>query len=1007
VRLALLLLFALLCACPHGNVMPGADATQARSHLDVGSASSAHLQGKPLPQFPGPARDAEADTANKGARYIPMERTFEKYFGEDRFGARGMLGGTRTLTYAGGAVRAAAMRFADPPTYALALAERLGGGFLFLFGTVIYRANSWLADWVPILSVPKGAFALMEGLDRAYVLSSAQGPRAFDPKTGEVQGTSAWPSSPTVISMIAFDARAAVAIADGLGLVRTQDAGASWEPIPVAFAPLGLSRQAETSAIAVRGFSRERREPLTYEVPRSGEPTRWEFGELQPRGKDGATELTAERSTSRARPNLLALAIEDGYPLEDGSALLAHFGTLSRIDLGFGSTLERLTNAFPQPNARCHPVVLGQAQARSLIFACGEPHGATALYQYQGGRLQPLISFEDPRVILGGGGALAVRGGCHPLSASAAHFCVIEPNSAMRELEIRGDLDQPRFVPLTGAAFAVLSPPHGNMHTARVTVLKDGTTRSMALTWPKLTAKVHDTLENGLWLEGFEERRPGILGGWVEHQGLILGISVELATGSITVGELLNDAGTFSVGGVFGVRFSSARRGFETRDGGMIWKQMDLPDLFPKAGQTAAESSRVAGPLGALGPGWARVGWGTSRPVPDATPAHVLSPPLATESATLQCTEVRPAQTLALPEPRSNVPILKSAKGADPKLQKRLAIEISSTTERFARAHPVATLEAWAPPGVDWDQGAIGKVAWGSAKDAIVKTAHSRTGLLPATLRKLVHPTPQWGRHASASAASFALAFGDAGNAAMLMAHTASGGKSETAFFALEDGASLVEIQRADGEAFGEFESAMQSLGQWFVVTFSSAESTLFRVDGSVARVIATLPRVSALNGGRATAGLAQGKDETRIAVILEGPSLVRSGQDHFAFPVNRFTGARLAPENLGPLNAASVFEPCGDIARRSTDGYRMELALSNAVALDGITQRIGTVYNAYANVQVSASGTCMEALRGTLTQGGETVEAGKALERPPANARFIFVSLDGGARHLRCTPRL
>src|SRR5262249_59540937 len=48
-------------------------------------------------------------------------------------------------------------------------------------------------------------------------------------------------------------------------------------------------------------------------------------------------------------------------------------------------------------------------------FACGEPHGRTALYTYDGvsGTLVEQRRFDAPRAVLAAGnGALAVRGGC-------------------------------------------------------------------------------------------------------------------------------------------------------------------------------------------------------------------------------------------------------------------------------------------------------------------------------------------------------------------------------------------------------------------------------------------------------------------------------------------------------------------------------------------------------------------------------------------------------------------
>jgi hypothetical protein len=112
----------------------------------------------------------------------------------------------------------------------------------------------------------------------------------------------------------------------------------------------------------------------------------------------------------------LASAIEDGWPLTDGTAVVARDGALARVRLSDGALTELVQDAFPMKPARCHPVSLTRPNAVGAFgFVCGEPRGTTVVYAYDPlrGRLAEIKRFEKPRVVTSSGnGALAVRGSC-------------------------------------------------------------------------------------------------------------------------------------------------------------------------------------------------------------------------------------------------------------------------------------------------------------------------------------------------------------------------------------------------------------------------------------------------------------------------------------------------------------------------------------------------------------------------------------------------------------------
>src|SRR5207253_10563082 len=76
----------------------------------------------------------------------------------------------------------------------------------------------------------------------------------------------------------------------------------------------------------------------------------------------------------------LAAAIEDGWPLTDGTAVVARDGALGRVRLSDGALTEVAHGAFSLKPSRCHPVSLTRPNAIGAFgFVCGEPRGTTVL----------------------------------------------------------------------------------------------------------------------------------------------------------------------------------------------------------------------------------------------------------------------------------------------------------------------------------------------------------------------------------------------------------------------------------------------------------------------------------------------------------------------------------------------------------------------------------------------------------------------------------------------------
>ncbi len=974
-------------------------ATPASAAAPSGSRA---LQGTAAPVFPGITLDTAGSRPSPGGpTYVPLWKNAEKFYGTGEGGTRGIVGGVRTLTQADGSVRAARDRFAQMPTNVVALSEHLGGGFLFLVGNTIHRADTWLADARPIVTAGTSVFSVYETLDRVVLQGSTGGPRAFDPRTGAPLSLGPWPPAPSVAGYAAFDPWTAVALTDGRGLLITKDAGATWENIPVPFNPTTLFRTGNRAIVT--GTERERNAAVSFEVTRQGELAKVPSVVLASR--DGSTPAPDANPRAHAlgfHDPPLVVAMEDGWPLADGTAIVARDGALSRIELATGRVVERVAEAFPQASARCHAFPLGPDK-KGLGFACGERGngaGSTVVYRYQSGKMLPLASFDTPRVVLpSGSGTFAVRGGC-ARGAPAPHRYCVYADKGLRDIDVQGEVDHERLIALGDGRVAIVSPPHGKLQDARVTVLAQGGMKTLALAFPRLRSDTFRVLEQGLWLEGFEERRPGVLGGWVEHRGVVLGIEIAL-TGQVTLGDILNDAGSFALGGRYGFRWAGSRRGFETTDGGIKWTQVELPDPVP-----GRETSRVCGPLGCMGQGWLRLGWG------DATKENVVLPPpprigmTSSPAIHLHCSAV--GDNKKTEDASEGAPAFFSVPAPKVRSDERAVwFDIYDGGDRYSRTAPVGRVYGWGPKSSEWDLGASGVTRWLSPFEDSAQARSTKVGAIPKTLRDIVRPRTSGGSMAG-NGGNFFLGFGDDKDHALLALRTYQNGRAETLLFALETNRPPVELRRLDGEPFTDFESATRMNGQWFGSFGTPAESTLFAFEGASARVVARFPRVAGPGIGRTTPRLARSDDERRLGYVLDGQSASgATAPDRWIFPVLVESGRILDPENFGPTDLSGIkgITACGDTR---PSGYVVDAPISATVDFAGSGGRAGSMYNTQARLHLGRDAACVERLTGTLdTQAIAALgDHSLAAKNPPpkgAGTLPVVGTAHGERRAMRC----
>ena len=907
-------------------------------------------------------------------------------------GVRRIVHGMRLVNLASGAVLSAPDRLPGSPAAIVAVPERLGGGFLFQLGTTLWYAERWLAPAKPVFQSSTAIGRTVIGLDRVYVRAQSGAHQAFDPTNGARLDLGPWPEAPSVTSYVAADGWRAAAVADWRGVLATFDAGATWKAIPLPMAAREVSLLGD--AIVAQGVDAGG-QAAWYEIQGDGQVTKLSGA---PRAAALAHVVEAGPADGVARRfgrKPLLAAIEDGWPLSDGTAVVARDGALARIRLSDGAIVESAADAYELRASRCHPVSLARKEGDARFgFVCGEVRGTTILYAYdpESGRMNELRRWEQPRAIISSGnGALAVRGGCGASDGSEDRdrtqqsYCLLPRDGHWREIRVRGDVGGERVVVLSDGRVAVLSPPNGSLGSLRVTVLDKGSAKTVPVSFPALPQDVARVLKNGVWLEGFEERKPGVLGGWVEAAGSMIGVEVTL-DGHAKHGRFIRDAGNPMVSGRYGLGFTGARRGYETTDGGMTWADVDLPD--PALTNPRAVKERACGPVGCTAAGWLRVGWGAA---PAAT--HLEAPPVPRHTANyantldLVCEPTAGTPPEApKPPPRAHVaeeqpqvayghygryypggyypgyqarglselPAFFTA-GAPILKPEELGVNMD-VPERTGYGRSVARIYAWGPKAGDWDRAGrwVARWVWPFGGWPDVRSSQLSTAPF-ASLDGAMR-----GLGVGQNGQGFAVAGDDARHLLALAKHYVQPTGWETTMLALESDRPPLEVRRSDGEPFSDVIAATRAGGHWYALTGPSAgevaAAVIWVVDGSSARELARVPRAGDGYAQPPTARLARRSDGRAIGLVIDGqPANERGPAQRWVLPIDLESGGAGEPEPIGAADFSDrPLAPCEEGA----PGWIYDTTLQTAVLHFGTEAR--TVSTPIVRVHATTSRACL-----------------------------------------------
>ncbi|WP_438020144.1 hypothetical protein WMF18_14215 [Sorangium sp. So ce315] len=886
----------------------------------------------------------------------------------------------RLVAHDDGSLERAAELLPTGQITALKLPTRLGGGYLFYASNrgsaQLWRAQGWLAQLEPLVQLPSEANEIIAGFDRLYArLSHSHRLLAIDAQSGEAMPLGPLPAAGAYGSLAFADGWRAVVEADLRGVLVTFDAGATWRPIDVDARPTSLTViGGDPAVMTANGFySVDARGGVTYrtfEMPEDAQET-----PARAQGPFGRRPLRA--------------AVEDGWPDSSATAVVARGGALARVSLRDGAVVDVAPDAYPEREATCHAIRAGA----SFGFVCGERDGATTIYAFKPPLgMRRLMRFEEPRfVAASGNGALVIRGSCGESGgAQDGAYCIVAADGGTREIHVRAparDAGVERVVALSDGRVAVLSPPRLGA-SGQLTLLNGSDVTTVPLVLPGKPRSTVRDLQRGMWLEGFEEREPGVLGGWVEAGGPIVGVRIDVKSGNVAAGAPRQDGTGALLSGRFALSLGEGEQSAESTDGGMTWRAIDLPERDDDA---AAPRTRACGPVGCVFKGWIRVGWGkTALPddLAEAKPPPVLQAPLRAGSSIAMRCEALGSSTPPLPDRPAGAP---AARPRQPVARPPAKEAASSAWAPFRNTAPPAlgADEIGFDNGAPYDIVTVRAYAWGKRGADWSRTGRwlvrfdDRFDPEGGVRASAVSASP-WSDEATAAEALGVVNYGAASWGAYLdpggraaLAHVCRG--AGCSLFAVSEGLPVLPLRDGAGRAgsfLRPFPNGAVRLGEtWFFVTPGGSYDavTLWRADLGIARQLATYHRPGRTSYGVEPPRLVRRALGGGVGMLISTAANpgVRAGSWH-VLPIDRDTGALGEAVPLGRKDLADIQL---DRCQPGQDGWLLDTGLEGSPSFD-LGGSYPSVDGAELRLRLDPGAACVEAmsvrLQGTFSKAPE-----------------------------------
>jgi hypothetical protein len=952
-----------------------------------------------------------------------------------------IVAGIRVVDHPDGSLERAREILPSGPARVVTIPNRLGGGLLVYVpaggSTQLWRAKSWLDRLEPLGEIWGTVGDVVPGFDRVYARLTSGDIKAIDPGSGRQISLGPLPRA-TRIGQLAFaDAWRAVAVVDYRGALATFDAGMTWRAIPVGEA--GVHQLSLRSGDFVLDAPRQR----LVLGPR-GDIEKEDVREASTRAKDASPSAGSNEGAGNAgwsfeaaarragsdntgfgrRP--LRAAIEDGFPEAQtpagaASAIVAHGGSLHRIALDSGKVTYSRSAVFRGDDGNCHAVSMGAG----FGFICGAIAGGTAIYAFSAPfELREIARFTRPRMVTtSGNGGFVARGSCArdagAASATSDAFCFFAPNGDEREVKapVSSKREAALLLPVAlgdGRAAFVVAPDSA---TAGKLLLEQGKGfAAVALAAPL----DRSLLSRSTFLDGFEERTPGVLGGWIATGAELRGIRIAL-DGKVEVGRVTTNVERTAVSGRFALEWGRGGRGVETIDGGMTYRPIDLPasDL-PAPGRAVA----ACGAVGCTQGGWLRVGWGAAE-VPDLLPAAPPKPSrvnlASPRGIALRCqptgemsgpvkpsvrpspaapnasppksgaTTRKPSSASGSPSPLATSgkaplpPIIPTTPRLPPIFQPMpsrspatpLATASSSPWSPFrgesppqlrptdvgleAGTDPPMTMQAriyaWGPRGAEWSLKGHVQARF---DDRFERAGTRVTSIAPAPWASEDRAGDALGLTTGQSINWSSLLDGT-GQSALLIGQR---GAAKADLYAASVGQPLVPLRDVDHAPLPPPNSFVRSGSSWFflvsTMTTTTWAATLYRADGGIVRKVARLPRIP-VPAGEFAPKLMRRAASDALGILVQGaPGFDQVIRDWYVLPIDPDSGELGEPVRLfGSDLEGRIPERCAP----DRDGWIVNTDLSLAPAVQVVAQGQINVSAIELRVRLDPGTVCIDAM--------------------------------------------
>lgn len=854
-------------------------------------------------------------------------------------------------------------------TQAIALPERLGGGFLFVNrgqATSLWRAASFTGPLEPLATIEARIDRVEPGFDRLYLIGRRE-TRALDLESGMGVGLGPLPPAAAYRELRFTEGWTALAEVPIAGVLATFDGGQQWWPVPGARSIAGsgprllLTTDEGLAELGPEGTLSPLREGRSApqdegELPVSQERHRRALQQAVLRGA-----YLGERSSGEER----VLVVVDGdlliVNLRDGSVSQGRASVVTPGTECQGVTLDAEAGFVCQSPRGRTAVVAASERTWRVLLEVGEPRPVLASSS-QGvlldgpcvGKRPTASSFavaDERRVCLvSGAGArehrvssrralvVATKAGVLSLEPPRAAATSVGPSSAetssVGPSSVGPEPDVSKSEKAQRAESSQAEPRAGRSKTAAPPKLafpgelRDERGESRTLVFPE-DEELARFLSVGQWLPGATPRPGGGLTAWVVAGERFAGVRVD-GKGRVEVGPIQKPARRAVLSGRFGFLWGAAGFAKETVDGGQSWHETALPyrtgDSDPT--QPADPTQRIELGCSAagcvIGP-WIRVGWNaTGNDAPaweEASPPPVRSPPASASSRwRLQCRATgRSSRPFA-----EDAPAAIRAQRAGYPTALHLELESSAAWQSFWewRAPPVTKDAQGFSLGAHLERARL--YASGPREGSWAERGRLQVAFANPFSIDPVRTTPP-GRPPWSDARRAALAFGDSGQSGISHVYAGidpghEGGllllrsASDVDLFVFEKDRAPLPLRGASDLGLNSIEDAVKVGEAWFTLQRVGTSLRVVRARGGQLEELISLPLG---RGETPWTRIVRNVGKTALGLWVEGEA------GRVVYPLDPESGALGSPIAVPKLGGAA--RACSD----SVEGYVLTTEVS------------------------------------------------------------------------------